>query len=151
MGSLFTHHAFDAKAFIHEIDAQAQHQNSQSSASILAEFSDLTSSKDQADAIERHREKDDLLARLGCNPWGSGDVRYGIDGISLHDDATKGASRAGYQSKSSARLRSSYEKKSKENMDLINNNYELTSQLDEKEQEVAKLKAALEELQQAQK
>ncbi|EJK63535.1 hypothetical protein THAOC_15799, partial [Thalassiosira oceanica] len=35
-------------------------------------------------------------------------------------------------------------------MDLINNNYELTSQLDEKEQEVAKLKAALEELQQAQ-
>ena len=123
--------------------AQARRQNSQSSTSILADYSDLISGKDQADALERHREREDLLSSLGCKPWGSGDVRYGINGISLHDEATKGASRAGAQSKSSAHLRVSYEKKSQQNMTLVNKNYSLTNEVDN-------LRAQLEELRKTQ-
>ena len=137
--------AFDAKEFLRDVDEQARRQNSQSSTSILAEYSDLISGKDQADALERHRERDKLLSRLGCKckPWGSGEVQYGIDGISLHDDATKGASRAGGRSNSSAILRESYAKKSEQNMTLINKNYRLTNEVDN-------LRAQLEELRKTQ-
>lgn len=99
----------------------------QSSTFILAEYSDLITSKDQADALARHCERDEILSLLGCKPWGSGEVQYGIDGISLHDDAT--------MCRWSVDVFCSYSlelcKKDK-NLELVNNIYRLTNELDEK-------------------
>ena len=83
------------------------------------------------DNQEKHRERDAILSGLGLKPRGLGKVRYGVDGLSLHGDATIGASRAGANSQSTFLIRQNYEKKNKQNMDLVNQNYQLQNSLDD--------------------
>ena len=142
---------FDVQGFLKSVDEQASRQKAQSSSSILAEYSDLISSKDKVDAMDKHRERNEILARVELKPWGSGDVRYGFDGISLHDDATKGASRAGPCSTSSHMMRKSYEKRAEQNLQLTNDNYRLRNDMDEKVREIEMLRKQLEEVKNSQK